>query len=125
MADCLSRAHISPVHLGIDYAAMATDQLTDSDLQAFRTAVTGLRLEDVAFHDSGAMLLCDVSTGQPRPMVPTDWRHRVFDSIHVLSHPGVRASVKLVGAKFVWPGLRKDVKRWAASCVACQGTASH
>lgn len=42
VADCLSRALISPVHLGNDYAAMAADQLTDSDLQAFRTAETGL-----------------------------------------------------------------------------------
>ena len=125
VADCLSRAHVGPVHLGIDYAAMAADQLTDTDLQAFKTAVTGLRLEDVAFQDSGATLLCDVSTGRPRPMVPTGWRRQVFDAMHTLSHPGVRASVKLVGAKFVWPGLRKDVKQWAASCVACQRAKIH
>ena len=125
VADCLSRAHISPVHLGIDYAAMAADQSTDPELQAFQTSVTGLRLEDVAFHDSGVTLLCDVSTGHARPMVPTGWRRQVFDIIHGLSHPGVRASVKLVGAKFVWPGLRKDVRTWAASCVACQRAKIH
>ena len=32
----------------------------------------------------------------------------------------MKASAKLVGAKFVWPGLRKDVRAWAAVCVACQ-----
>ena len=37
----------------------------------------------------------------------------------------MRASVKLVGAKFVWPGLRKDVRGWAASCVACQRAKVH
>lgn len=44
----------------------------------------------------------------------------MFNAIHSLSHPGVKASVKLVGAKFVWPGLRKDVRGWAAACVPCQ-----
>ena len=125
VADCLSRARVNSVHLGVDYTAMAADQLLDSELQTFRTAVTGLRLEDVEFNDSGATLLCDVSTGQPRPMVPTGWRRRVFDAIHALSHPGVKASVKLVGAKFVWPGLRKQVKGWAASCAACQRAKIH
>lgn len=120
VADCLSRVQVGSVHLGVDYTAMAADQLTDPGILEFRTAESGLRLEDVTFHDSGATLLCDVSTGRPRPMVPASWRRRVFDAVHSLSHPGVRASVKLVGAKFVWPGLRKDVRQWAASCVACQ-----
>lgn len=35
---------------------------------------------------------------------------RVFDSVHSLSHPSVRTSVKLVSARFVWPGLRKLMK---------------
>jgi len=37
-----------------------------------------------------------------------------------ISDPGVKSSTKLVGAKFLWPGLRKDVKAWAGSCVAFQ-----
>ncbi|XP_059417312.1 uncharacterized protein LOC132152576 [Carassius carassius] len=81
---------------------------------------TALLMEDVMFGAANATLLCDVSTGQPRPMVPAAWRHKVFDAIHGLSHPGVKASTKLVGAKFVWPGLRRDVRAWAAACVACQ-----
>ena len=32
----------------------------------------------------------------------------------------MKASAKLLGPKFVWPGLRKDVRAWAAVCVACQ-----
>lgn len=37
-----------------------------------------------------------------------------------LSYPEVRASVKLVSSKFVWPGLCKSVKEWAAACIPCQ-----
>ena len=117
VADCLSRVLISAVHLGLDFSAMAADQARDADLQAWRSAVTGLRFVDVPCHGDGSTLLCDVSTGPPRPMVPVGWRRRVFDAVHALSHPGVKASVKLISTKFVWPGMRKDVRGWAAACV--------
>uniref|UniRef100_A0AAV2LTK4 Gypsy retrotransposon integrase-like protein 1 n=1 Tax=Knipowitschia caucasica TaxID=637954 RepID=A0AAV2LTK4_KNICA len=120
VADCLSRAPVATVHLGIDYTEMAADQLTDLGVQGLRTADSSLKLEDVDFQNSGAALLCDISMDRPRPVVPATWRRRIFDAVHSLSHPGVKASVKLVGARFVWPGLRKDVKTWASTCVACQ-----
>ncbi|KAJ8353208.1 hypothetical protein SKAU_G00207750 [Synaphobranchus kaupii] len=62
VADCLSRAVAGSVHLGLDYAAMAADQAADSDIQTYRTASTGLCLEDVVFDDANATLVCDVST---------------------------------------------------------------
>ncbi|KAK7901478.1 hypothetical protein WMY93_018247 [Mugilogobius chulae] len=51
VADCLSRAHVATVHLGVDYSALAEDQLTDNDIQALRAAdsESSLRLEDVVF----------------------------------------------------------------------------
>ena len=125
VADCLSRAVVGSVHLGLDYAAMAADQAADSDIQAYRSTPTALRLEDVVFDAANATLLCDTSTAHPRPLVPAAWRRQVFDAIHGLSHPGVKASAKLVGVKFVWPGLRKDVRAWAASCVPCQRAKVH
>ena len=120
VADCLSRAQFATVHLGMDYAEMAADQLTDSEVQALRTAESSLRLENVTFQNGGVTLFCDVSTDKPRPVVLAAWHRRVFDVVHSLSHPGVKASVKLVGTKFVWTGLRKDVKTWASTCIACQ-----
>ncbi|KAG7513207.1 hypothetical protein JOB18_001396 [Solea senegalensis] len=38
------------------------------------------------------------STGCPRLVVPVIWRHRVFDMVNSLSHPGVRASASLRAA---------------------------
>ncbi|XP_008301624.1 uncharacterized protein LOC103373504, partial [Stegastes partitus] len=99
---------------------MAADQLKDLEVQALRTAETSLQLKDVPFHDCGATLLCDISMDKLRPLVPAAWRRHVFDAIHSLSHPGVKASVRLVGSNFVWPGLRKEVKVWASTCMACQ-----
>ncbi len=39
---------------------------------------------------------------------------------HGLSHPGIRATQKLITARFVWPGINSDVRRWTRSCVQCQ-----
>ena len=52
-----------------------------------------------------------------RKVVPTGWRQQIFDAVHGLSHPGKRPSQKLVAAKFVWHGLKKDVRKWAETCV--------
>ena len=116
VADCLSRA----VQLGVDYTRMAADQVTDPSVQALKGADVGLRLEDVVFSNAGATLLCSVSTGLPCPVVPTSWRRSVFEAVHNLSHPGGKPSVRMVAAKFVRRGLKKDVRAWAGTCVGCQ-----
>ena len=61
---------INAVQPGLDYQAMASTQTNDPDTQAYRTAITSLRLEDVPFSNGAFTLLCDVSTGVPRPIVP-------------------------------------------------------
>lgn len=46
----------------------------------------------------------------------------MFDSLHGLSHPGIRATQKLVTTRFVWPGVNADVRRWTRACIQCQRT---
>ncbi|KAK3757386.1 hypothetical protein RRG08_050088 [Elysia crispata] len=60
--------------------------------------------------------------GRPRPIVPPDFRRTVFDVVHNLSHPGVKATVKMVSDKFVWQGMRKKVSRWVKECHHCQSS---
>ena len=120
VADALSRATVAAIHEGIDYTAMAAKQQEDPDVQAYRSAASGLRLEDIPIGTRGVTLLCDISTGTPRPVVPTAWRRHVFDAIHGLSHPSIRATKKLIASKFIWRGLQKQVGEWAKSCIPCQ-----
>jgi cleavage and polyadenylation specificity factor subunit 1 len=61
-----------------------------------------------------------MSTGKPRPYVPGPLRLQVFQSVHDLSHPGIKATARLVAQRFVWPGMRKDCRVWARTCQACQ-----
>ena len=58
---------IQPV---LDYQAMASAQTDDPDVQAYRKAKTSPCLKDVPFANGAFTLLCDVSTGTPRPVVP-------------------------------------------------------
>lgn len=123
VADALSRTSINNISTfspDIDYTALAAAQEQDEEILAFRTAVTGLVLEDVRFGPGNATLLCDVSTGQPRPIVPAAWRRRIFETIHGLAHPSIRATKALMAAKYVWHGLRKQVGNWARACIPCQ-----
>ena len=113
------------VQLNLDYSSMAVDQAADPSVQALKSSDTGLRLEEVLFSDTGAKLLCDVSTGQPRPVVPANWRRPVFKAVHSLSHQGRKPSSGLVSEKFVWHGLKRDVRAWVDTCTACQRAKVH
>ena len=123
VADALSRTIVNAVHRsesGVDFTAMAAAQREDKETAAYRTATSGLVLQDVRFGPSDTTLLCDVSTGQPRPIVPAAFRKVVFNGIHGLSHPSIRATRKLLADRYVWHGIRKQVGSWARTCKPCQ-----
>ena len=83
---------------------------------------TSLQLQQVPIPASSTTLLCDVSTGHPRPYVPPDLRRQVFDSLHSMSHPGIRATQCLITAHYVWLTINVDVRRWTRLCIQCQRT---
>ena len=120
VADALSRAPLNNIQLGIDYCALATAQRQDAEVQAYRTATSSLELQDVPF--GSTTILCDVSAGYARPIIPADWRRKIFDLVHGLSHPSIRTTRKLISSKFVWKGLQKQVGVWARQCIACQSS---
>ncbi|GBO08233.1 hypothetical protein AVEN_81665-1 [Araneus ventricosus] len=63
---------------------------------------------------------CDVATRRCRPFVPKEFRRLIFETLHNVSHPGVKTTVKLVGDRFLWPGYKKQVAEWTRCCVPCQ-----
>ena len=99
--------------MGIDHTAMAAAKVVSEEIQSYRTAITNIQSADMSVCQTGAVLLCDVSTGSPRPIVPTQYRQQVFDVIHSLAHPGRKTTQKLISDKFVWHNLKKYVNQWA------------
>ena len=124
VADALSRVEINSVHLGISYKELADAQCSDPETAASRTSITKLKWEDLPLDDN-TTLLCDVSTGRPRPFIPRSKRRQVFDMIHGLSHPSGRSTAKLLTERFVWHGINKDARTWARNCIACQTSKVH
>ena len=49
-----------------------------------------------------------------------EFRHAVFNLLHSLSHPGIRATQKLLTDRYVWLNINTDVRRWTRSCLQCQ-----
>ena len=104
---------------GIDYNTLSREQQTDPETDAYKTAVSNLIWEYVPINNT--QVLCDVSTGRSRPLVPTTFRRKIFDVVHGLAHPSIRSIIKLIKAKFVWHTMVKDIRDcMARSCDACQ-----
>ena len=108
VADTLSRINAATLPL-IDFRQLAGDQLSSAEIEAYRTAISSLKLQDVKYHD--VTLLCDVSLGKPRPILPQEWTFRIFNAIHGLSHSGPKPTQRAIAERFVWHGLKKDIKR--------------
>ncbi|GBL80060.1 Pro-Pol polyprotein [Araneus ventricosus] len=119
VADTLSR--ISDVHLPkVDFSAMANAQASDEELQALLSKNELSLLLKPLSTDPTSSKLCDIRNDIVRPYVPASFRKTVFQSLHNLSHPGIRATKRLIGQRFVWPSMQKDITNWTRSCLDCQ-----
>ncbi len=85
-----------------------------------RQAVESPSLQVRTCEVEGVSLLCDMSSGRLRPLVPQMDRLLVFRSIHGMAHPGIRAMHRIISARFLCPGMQKDIAAWCRDCVACQ-----
>ncbi|GBL54341.1 Pro-Pol polyprotein [Araneus ventricosus] len=120
VADTLSR--ISDVHLPkVDFSAMANAQTSDEELQALLSKnELSLLLKPLSTDPTSSELYCNIRNDIVRPYVPASFRKTVFQSLHNLSHPGIRATKRLIGQRFVWPSMQKDISNWTRSCLDCQ-----
>ena len=122
VADALSRIETNALHsnCSVDLKEIAAAQETDPDFVKFQTTTSSLKLKTMPLPSSDGTILCDTSTGVPHPYVPEQFRCKIFDSLHSLSHPSVRGTQHLVTTRFVWPGINADVRQWTRTCLQCQ-----
>ena len=125
VADALSRSSVNQLHAtqapALDMELMAKAQTEDPELRTLQSSTSSsLQFITVPQLTSPSTLVCDNTTGTPRPFVPAAFRRIVFDSLHSLAHPGVRATKRLIAECFVWPEMNTDVREWTKSCLQCQ-----
>ena len=102
VADALSRQWgidaLSVVGVGgIDFEQMAVAQKEDTEIKHLMSSkFCSLTIKPILLQSSDIVLLCDISTGVPRPLVPLTFRQKVFHALHSLAHPGIRATQWLI-----------------------------
>jgi hypothetical protein len=67
----------------------------------------------------GQQVICDISTSQPRPLIPVPDRKDVFRAVQELAHAGIGATRRLMTALVVWHGMSSDVSAWWKDCQLC------
>ena len=118
VADALSR--INTISLDLSLKFMAELQEDDSELIELlqNSSSSSLVLKKLPLEsDSSIELFCDVSTKKIRPFVPQIMRRKIFDNLHGLSHPGVKATVQLLKQRFCWPSIQADLTKWTRCCI--------
>ncbi|BHF78897.1 hypothetical protein SprV_0602201400 [Sparganum proliferum] len=95
VADCLSRPGINAItRPSIDLERMAELQNQPNFTESLQH--TSLQLEAIPLSTTSGTILCDVSRGASRPVVPSEMRRDVFVSLHNLTRPGIRTTQRLV-----------------------------
>ena len=126
VADCLSRppdlnALCNEVQ-AVDFAAMSRAQQTGDSIITLLRTDHSLKIVRESVPGCDQPMLGDISLGVFRPLAPVGFRKKIFDMLHALSHPAVRAIQKLVGQRFVWFGMRSDIRTFVQTCTKCQQT---
>ncbi|UYV67843.1 hypothetical protein LAZ67_5002205 [Cordylochernes scorpioides] len=93
VADTLSRIEIETFNhtkVNLDLNAFPEIQEKDKELKTLfdnsnSSQTIKLIKQQVPFCNK--LIYCDVSTGNPRPFVPENFRRQIFNSLHNLSHP--------------------------------------
>ena len=47
-------------------------------------------------------------------------RRAVFEAVHNVAHPGIRATRRMISGRFVWKGIGRDVAAMCRDCQQCQ-----
>jgi cleavage and polyadenylation specificity factor subunit 1 len=125
-ADALSRVQISTIDkypnalTCVDFTVIATAQADDTTIQTLLAhPPTHCKLSN-SILPSGQNLLCEHSTSTPRPVIPMTHRRKIFDALHAISHPGIRATLQLIKTRFYWPKITADIRKWVTQCLSCQ-----
>ena len=87
VADALSRIVMASQVLlppSVDYQALARHQADDQELSKLRTTAPHLIFEQIHSETHGETVVCEMSTGTPRPSVPSSFRKQIFDSFRCM-----------------------------------------
>lgn len=124
VADYLSR----PIEISasdmtmIDLPTLAKMQVNDDELKNLLSTgnQNGSKFKLELFQFPDFQLYFETSSKHNRPYIPEALRRKLFDKLHGLSHPSVRATRKLMTDRYFWPKINLDSNNWTKTCIDCQ-----
>ena len=99
---------------------LAAEQVSCPEIRRLREEASSLQLQ--FFPHSGCDVLCDISLRFPRPLVPVSLQFLVFSAIHGLAHQGPVPTIKAISGRFVWRGMKRQIRDWCRSCQGCESS---
>ena len=125
VADALSRIEEIAAKKSheIDLETIAKLQSTDKELKELLSNENSKKTSKFSLKEftfPNVSIYCETSTNKNRPFVPSDLRFNVFNILHGISHPSIRATRKLISERYFWPSMNKNINTWAKSCIGCQ-----
>lgn len=118
--DALSRLEISALQAGLpDLLGWAVNQAADAELQSILSDGRKTFLQLQAKDTPHGPVYSDISSGNSRWFVPQSLRRMVFATFHNQAHEGCGATLRLIAARYCWPGMNRQVRFWTRACEQC------
>lgn len=126
-ADSLSRIETINCPTGFDLVELARAQETDKQLSELiqGSKNNSLRFSQHKITGTEYNITYETSTGKKRMYLPAQFRDKVIEAIHNISHPGIRTTRRMTADRYFWVGMNKDVNRIARACIRCQRAKVH
>ena len=115
VADCLSRPANAVLIDICDLPEISRLQKEDEEITNYKD-----KLSEYSYKGGSCGILCDVSTPYPRPFIVSSLRRSIFDSLHNLTHCGIKPTLTLIKSRYFWPNMDHDIRQMCRECLACQ-----
>jgi len=105
---------------------LAQAQRTDEELKnLLQNETRSLQLKKLSIDNSDTVIYCNVSTKEICPYIPKSLGRRIFNVTYGLACPSGRVTRKMIGQRFVWPELNRNVIEWVRTYLQCQRNKIH
>ena len=121
VADTLSRIEMFRIPEEIELEELASEQASDLELtELLKIKNPSFRLTKTTLKGCKKPIYVEISTENRRLYIPKSLRNTVFQIHHRLSHPGGRATLKIMRRQYFWPSMNKNILELARTCLDCQ-----
>lgn len=121
VADTLSRINEISTPTLLDFSSIADAQKEDEEFNQLLALPSSKSIfKKILIPNTNKTIICEASTENAKPYLPSHFRENAFHAIHDLSHPGIKITTKQMLQKYYWPTIKADVANMAKKCLDCQ-----